>query len=76
MTVKDTGPGFPDYAEDKGFEKFYSLARPHSKKKGTGPGLSFVKEIAELHHGRAALKDAPDGGVVATVSLPAAAKLP
>ena len=25
------GPGIPDYAEDKVFEKFYSLARPHSQ---------------------------------------------
>jgi two-component system sensor histidine kinase CreC len=71
VTVRDAGPGIPDYAEDKVFEKFYSLARPHTRKKSTGLGLSFVKEIAELHHGRATLKNAPGGGVVATLSLPA-----
>ena len=70
VTVRDVGPGIPDYAEGKVFEKFYSLARPHSKKKSTGLGLSFVKEIAELHHGRATLKNAPGGGVIATLSLP------
>jgi two-component system sensor histidine kinase CreC len=44
--VRDRGPGIPDYAEDKVFEKFYSLARPHTRKKSTGLGLAFVQEIA------------------------------
>jgi two-component system sensor histidine kinase CreC len=70
VTVRDRGPGIPDYAEDKVFEKFYSLARPHSRKKSTGLGLSFVKEIAELHQGRVTLKNAADGGAVAKLSLP------
>ena len=52
LVVRDRGPGIPDYAEDKVFEKFYSLARPATAKKSTGLGLSFVKEIAELHRGR------------------------
>jgi two-component system, OmpR family, sensor histidine kinase CreC len=70
LTVRDHGPGVPDYAEHKVFEKFYSLARPHSRKKSTGLGLAFVKEIAELHHGRASLRNAVDGGALATLSLP------
>ena len=73
--VQDQGPGIPDYAEAKVFEKFYSLARPHSNKKSTGLGLSFVKEIAELHHGRVSLKNA-DGGARATLSLPLADEPP
>jgi two-component system, OmpR family, sensor histidine kinase CreC len=74
ISVRDHGPGIPDYAEDKVFEKFYSLARPHSRKKSTGLGLPFVKEIAELHHGRVTLKNAAEGlGAVATLSLPRAA---
>jgi two-component system sensor histidine kinase CreC len=44
------------------FEKFYSLARPHSRKKSTGLGLSFVKEIASLHRGRIALGNRSDSG--------------
>ncbi len=71
ITVRDHGPGIPDYAEDKVFEKFYSLARPRSLKKSTGLGLAFVKEIAELHHGRASLRNAADGsGAIATLTLP------
>ncbi|MEQ1684340.1 MAG: two-component system sensor histidine kinase CreC [Burkholderiaceae bacterium] len=74
VSVRDRGPGIPDYAEDKVFEKFYSLARPHSRKKSTGLGLPFVKEIAELHQGRVTLKNAAEGpGAVATLSLPRAA---
>lgn len=70
VRVSDEGPGIPDYAQDKVFEKFYSLARPHSRKKSTGLGLSFVQQIAALHHGRVALASGAQGGAVATLSLP------
>ncbi|MET0335314.1 MAG: two-component system sensor histidine kinase CreC [Rhizobacter sp.] len=70
LTVRDRGPGIPDYAEDKVFEKFYSLARPSTRKKSTGLGLPFVKEIAELHEGRVTLRNSSEGGAVATLSLP------
>jgi two-component system, OmpR family, sensor histidine kinase CreC len=68
--VQDQGPGIADYAQAKLFEKFYSLARPHSRKKSTGLGLSFVREIADLHHGRIALGNRPEGGARATLTLP------
>jgi two-component system sensor histidine kinase CreC len=70
IRVQDQGPGIPEYAQDKVFEKFYSLARPHSNKKSTGLGLAFVREIASLHHGRIDLDNAHAGGAVATLSLP------
>ncbi len=70
ITVHDQGPGIPEYAQDKVFEKFYSLARPHSRKKSTGLGLAFVKEIAALHGGRIQLDNAAPGGAIATLSLP------
>ncbi|MDQ6638912.1 MAG: two-component system sensor histidine kinase CreC [Pseudomonadota bacterium] len=70
LVVRDGGPGIPDFAEGKVFEKFYSLARPATAKKSTGLGLSFVKEIADLHRGRATLKNQPAGGALATLSLP------
>ncbi len=70
VSVRDRGPGIPDYAQEKVFQKFYSLARPHSQKKSTGLGLAFVKEIAALHHGRIELGNATRGGAVATLTLP------
>lgn len=72
ITVRDQGPGIPGYAQDKVFEKFYSLARPHSKKKSTGLGLSFVKEIASLHRGKVELGNRAEGegsGAIATLWL-------
>jgi two-component system sensor histidine kinase CreC len=75
ITVRDQGPGLPVYAEGKVFEKFYSLPRPGSNRRSTGLGLAFVKEIAELHNGRAALKNADEGGALATLTLPLSASL-
>ena len=72
MSLSDQGPDIPGYAQDKVFEKFYSLARPHSKKKSTGLGLSFVKEIASLHRGRIELSNRPEAegtGAAATLWL-------
>ena len=70
VSVRDHGPGIPDYADDKVFEKFYSLARPHSQRKSTGLGLPFVREIAAQHGGRIALRNAEGGGALALLSLP------
>ena len=70
ISVRDQGPGIPDYALGRIFEKFYSLHRLESGKKGTGLGLSFVKEIAELHRGRVELRNHPHGGAVAILTLP------
>ncbi len=66
--VTDQGPGIPQYAVDKVFERFYSLPAPNEKK-GTGLGLSFVHEIAALHGGRATLENIEKGGAVASLSI-------
>jgi two-component system, OmpR family, sensor histidine kinase CreC len=71
ITVRDHGPGVPDYAADRLFEKFYSTTRP-SGRKGTGLGLAFVREVAQLHGGSARLANDPEGGAVATLSIPVA----
>ena len=70
VTVRDEGPGVPVYAREKVFEKFYSLARPGSGKRSTGLGLSFVRQIAVLHHGHIELGNHDEGGALATFSLP------
>lgn len=70
LEVRDRGPGLPDYARDRVFEKFFSLARPDTGKKSTGLGLALVKEVAALHGGSARLANHPDGGAVATLTLP------
>ena len=71
VTVADQGPGIPDFAGDRVFEKFFSTRRPDSGDKSTGLGLNFVKRIAELHNGAIRLENRHPAGAVATLSLPA-----
>jgi two-component system, OmpR family, sensor histidine kinase CreC len=71
LTVRDHGPGVPDYALDRVFERFYSLRRPDSGRKSTGLGLTFVREVAHLHGGEAHLLNHPEGGASACMVLPA-----
>ncbi|RPI76805.1 MAG: two-component system sensor histidine kinase CreC [Desulfobacteraceae bacterium] len=68
--VRDFGPGIPDYALTKIFDKFFSLQRPDTGKKSTGLGLNLVKEVASLHHGEIELINCPDGGAQAVLTLP------
>ena len=70
VEVRDHGPGAPDYALPKVFERFYSLARPATGRKSTGLGLAFVREVARLHGGEARFENAPSGGAIARIVLP------
>ncbi len=71
FTVEDNGPGVPDYALPRVFERFYSLPRPGSERKSTGLGLALVREIAHLHGGDATLENRPGGGARAVFWIPA-----
>jgi two-component system sensor histidine kinase CreC len=71
FTVEDTGPGVPDYALPRVFERFYSLPRPGSARKSTGLGLALVREIAHLHGGDATLMNRAEGGACAMIWVPA-----
>ena len=68
--VRDRGPGVPDYARERVFERFYSLPRPDGGSRSSGLGLCFVAEVADLHGGRASLDNREGGGAVATLELP------
>ncbi|RJP83913.1 MAG: two-component system sensor histidine kinase CreC [Desulfobacteraceae bacterium] len=70
LSVRDYGPGVPDYAKPKLFDKFFSLQRPDTGKKSTGLGLNFVREVALLHKGDISLDNCPDGGLRALLSIP------
>ena len=60
IQVLDQGPGVPDYAREKVFERFYSLKGQVTGKKSSGLGLCFVREAAELHGGSAVLENRSD----------------
>lgn len=70
LRVIDHGSGIPEFARERVFERFYSLARPATGKRSSGLGLPFVQEVARLHGGRTCLAAGPDGGTVATLWLP------
>ena len=70
IAVTDEGPGIPEYALDRIFERFYSLGRPDTGKKSTGLGLNFVREVAKSHGGTIRVANRPEGGVIAELTLP------
>ena len=70
--IRDQGPGIPEFARDKIFDRFFSIQRPDTHKKSTGLGLNFVREIALLHGGSINVKNNPDRGAQAVLLLPAA----
>nr|WP_267473022.1 two-component system sensor histidine kinase CreC [Stenotrophomonas rhizophila] len=70
LRVADRGSGVPEYALERVFERFYSLARPATGLRSSGLGLSFVQEVARLHGGRVQLRNREGGGAIAALWLP------
>ena len=70
LEVSDTGPGIAPADRQRVMERFVRLAPGDGK--GSGLGLSIVREIAEQHGARVALEDTPGGGLTVRVRLPLA----
>lgn len=70
-SVQDEGPGVPDYAVDKIFDRFYSLPRADTREKSSGLGLCLVREVSDLHGGSVTLANVSQPrGCKACLSLP------
>lgn len=67
VSVRDTGPGFPDGLTDQLFEAFFS-----TKVEGTGMGLAIARSIIEAHGGTLSGKNLAEGGALFTICLPEA----
>jgi PAS domain S-box-containing protein len=71
LAVEDTGTGIPPEELPRLFSRFHrvrgSLGRSHE---GSGIGLALVRELAELHGGRVAVRSALGAGSRFTVTLP------
>jgi two-component system OmpR family sensor kinase len=74
IEVSDTGPGLPEDAYERVFERFYRADASRTsagEAGGTGLGLSIVRAIAEVHGGHVRARNAPDGGAEFLITLPA-----
>lgn len=71
VVVEDRGEGIPDYARERVFERFFSLRHLRTGRKGTGIGLTLVREAAELHDGSVVLEKAEPHGTRAVLAVPA-----
>jgi len=68
--IDDDGPGIPAEQMDSVFQPFFRADASRSSG-GTGLGLSIAQAIVHGHGGQLRLSHRPEGGLRATVSLPA-----
>ena len=69
VSVRDRGPGIPASDLKRVFERFYR-AEGRGATRGSGIGLSLVKQIATAHRGRAWAENPADGGARITIAVP------
>ncbi len=69
VEFRDTGSGLPTKNTEAIFEPFFTTK---DKGRGTGLGLAICRDIIESYHGRITAENAPEGGSIFTVYLPAA----
>ncbi|AWG22627.1 hybrid sensor histidine kinase/response regulator [Flavobacterium faecale] len=72
LQVKDSGPGVPAHRIQHIFERFYTakVLTSHENAKGAGIGLSFTKNLIELHQGIVNVKSDPENGTTFYIWLP------
>ena len=69
LSVSDTGIGIPPEQQTKVFDKF-ERGSGQGRQAGAGLGLSLVKSLIELHHGRIELRSTPNSGTSVICYLP------
>ena len=75
ITVRDTGPGIPAEHLPRVFDRFYKVDAARAGTpvpSGSGLGLSIVRAIIERHGGSVSAGNAPEGGALFELRLPAA----
>jgi two-component system sensor histidine kinase KdpD len=77
LTVEDGGPGVPDDALPRLFEKFYRVPRKgEGSRRGTGIGLSVVRGMVDAMGGTVTARPSALGGLAVDVELRAATGQP
>lgn len=69
IDVLDDGPGFPEGAANRAFERFWR-GDPARAGSGSGLGLAIVRELAEAHGGSAHVENRSPRGARVGVTLP------
>jgi two-component system sensor histidine kinase KdpD len=73
LTIEDSGPGVPEAALGRVFEKFYRLPRAGAGSRGgTGIGLAVVRGLVEAMAGRVTARASELGGLAIDIDLPLA----
>jgi two-component system OmpR family sensor kinase len=74
LSVRDHGPGVPPDARERLFERFWRAEEGRGRgRAGAGLGLAIASAIVEAHHGQISVHDAPGGGALFLVEIPAPA---
>ncbi len=68
FSVADQGPGIPEDAKNRIFDKFYQSDSSH-KQEGNGLGLTLAKRIVTIAGGTISVENLPQGGCCFTVNL-------
>ena len=68
VKIRDYGSGIPEDELPLVKKKFY---KGSSKARGSGIGLAVCDEIVQMHGGDLLLENAPEGGTLVTVTIPA-----
>jgi len=77
LVVEDDGPGVPNEALPRLFDRFYRVARPsEGPRRGFGLGLAVVKGLVEAMGGTVTAARGDMGGLAVTVVLPADPAVP
>lgn len=69
FAIRDFGNGIPEDQIDDLFQPFAQGDKARGSL-GSGLGLAIIKRIVDLHNGKIVLSNHPEGGLLATVSLP------
>ncbi len=73
ITIEDDGPGIPEDKLEQVFEPFVRLEESRNTETGgIGLGMAIARDIVRRHGGEITLKNRAEGGLKATVTLPAA----
>ena len=72
ISIRDHGPGVPESEIANLFRPFYRVADARERDSGgIGLGLAITSRAVKLHGGTVSAKNAPGGGLLVTVCLPA-----